>query len=169
MNKFIKEQEKQEILVYAGVFLVVFFLLFNFVGVSFDFTAPSYYLEPKNDFGEIKAKLERANELYNINELRTFELIPAFDGTTGKDDPFSRDIVSREETEETEEGVEKEIEEETETIEEEGVVEETETIEEEEVVEETETTEEEVAEETETIEEEVEIEFPELPEELTTN
>ncbi|MDD4062602.1 MAG: hypothetical protein PHV25_02395 [Candidatus Pacebacteria bacterium] len=98
MNKFIKEQEKQEILVYIGVFLVIFFLLFNFVGISFDFTVMPHYLESKKNFGEIKAKLEKASELYNINELRTFELIPDFDGITGKDDPFSREVAPREDS-----------------------------------------------------------------------
>ena len=100
MNKFIKEQEKQEILVYTGVFLVVFFLLFNFVGVSFDFSIMPRYLESKKNFGEIKVKLERSREMYNINELRTFELIPLFDGITGKEDPFSREVIVREEVEE---------------------------------------------------------------------
>ena len=106
MNKFIKDQEKQEILVYTGIFLVVFFLLFNFVGVSFDFSIAPHYLESKKNFGEIKVKLEKSKEMYNINELRTFELIPSFDGAIGKEDPFSREVVVRKENEENpEDGV----------------------------------------------------------------
>jgi len=105
MNKFIKDQEKQEILVYTGIFLVVFFLLFNFVGVSFDFSIAPHYLESKKNFGEIKVKLEKSKEMYNINELRTFELIPSFDGAIGKEDPFSREVVVRKENEENPEDI----------------------------------------------------------------
>jgi len=105
MNKFIKDQEKQEILVYTVIFLVVFFLLFNFVGVSFDFSIAPYYLESKKNFGEIKVKLEKSKEMYNINELRTFELIPSFDGAIGKEDPFSREVVVRKENEENPEDI----------------------------------------------------------------
>jgi hypothetical protein len=105
MNKFIKDQEKQEILVYTVIFLVVFFLLFNFVGVSFDFSIAPHYLESKKNFGEIKVKLEKSKEMYNINELRTFELIPSFDGAIGKEDPFSREVVVRKENEENPEDI----------------------------------------------------------------
>jgi len=110
MNKFIKDQEKQEILVYTVIFLVVFFLLFNFVGVSFDFSIAPHYLESKKNFGEIKVKLEKSKEMYNINELRTFELIPSFDGAIGKEDPFSREVVVRKENEENPEDIGDELE-----------------------------------------------------------
>jgi hypothetical protein len=73
--------------------------------VSFDFSIAPHYLESKKNFGEIKVKLEKSKEMYNINELRTFELIPSFDGAIGKEDPFSREVVVRKENEENPEDI----------------------------------------------------------------
>ncbi len=118
-TNIIKEKEKQQDLLYVFIFLAIFLILFWLFPPSFDFSPPITELETteKDDYLTIMETLDGID----FEALGDFRLIPAFDGTLGRGNPFSRDITvvieettEEEEEEEDEEDEEEEIEEEEE-------------------------------------------------------
>jgi len=109
----IKEKEKQENLVYVFVFLMIFIVLFWVFPPSFNFSFSSQGLTEKESHHDLIRILDEIN----MAKFSDFQTPPEFDEVSGRDNPFSSDLVRTEREEILEEEVPEE--EESEEIEEE--------------------------------------------------
>ena len=87
--KFLQEKKNQEIVIYIAAFMVILAGLVYFVGVDFDFKEPDIVLEGRDNFLEIRTTLDEINLNHDLTRFRTFTLIPAFDETPGRPNPFN--------------------------------------------------------------------------------
>ncbi|MGB3988141.1 MAG: hypothetical protein WBK67_00370 [Minisyncoccales bacterium] len=91
--KFLKEKEKQETLVYLAVFIIALAGLIHFIGIDLEFKEPEVTLEMRENFLEIKPTIDKILDLQDFNRLRTFSLIPPFNHTPGRPNPFQSDGI----------------------------------------------------------------------------
>ncbi len=86
-DNIFQKKEKQEILKQAFVFLTLFVFLMIIMPPSFQFS-PKVELEEKRDYSEIVVFLDE----FDFNQFDRFSMIPEFEGTPGRVNPFSDDF-----------------------------------------------------------------------------
>ncbi len=83
-KNIIQKKEKQDVLIRCFAFLVIFILLNSFTPLSLDFSPPVKTIEEKPNYFHIIKFLEE----FNFDDFTAFNLIPEFQGSIGRNNPF---------------------------------------------------------------------------------
>ncbi len=87
-NKFEEQKEKQGLLLYTAVFLMIITTLYLVRGVSFDFSVPEIVIEEGEDYSGAKELLKVIQAIYDFDKSEPFSYIVPFDGDLGRSNPF---------------------------------------------------------------------------------